>query len=111
MSLRRGKGGKAWGWGEAKKGRGGQRKGTEVYERGFKALEERMGERGTPPTRIWVVWGTKDDMVPLKGRQHLRRVLLDLVAEGDWVKLAGKGHDDILNLSCVMEPVFEEAQN
>lgn len=69
------------------------------------------GRKGDAPTRIWVVWGTKDDMVPQKGRKHLRRVLLDLVAEGDWVKLAGKGHEDILTLSCVMEPVFEEAQN
>lgn len=111
LALRRGKGGRAWGCGDARvegKERGGAREG--VYEWGFRGIEERMGESGKCPPRVRVVWGERDEMVPEKGRRYLHDVLRGLIAEGDWVELPRKGHDEVLYLSHVIGPVFEEAQ-
>ncbi|KAM0747820.1 hypothetical protein T439DRAFT_328491 [Meredithblackwellia eburnea MCA 4105] len=87
----------------------------EIVNLGFGKLASRIREEeevgvGGGQTRFRVFYGTSDGMVPAKGREHLRKCLVEktgLVKEEDWKEIKGVGHDVVLGLECVMEDILE----
>ncbi|GAA5884904.1 hypothetical protein JCM6882_007145 [Rhodosporidiobolus microsporus] len=103
LCLRQGEGGGAWGW----FGEGEEVEEAEMYERAFARLKEVWGD---DPLPMSVVYGTEDGIVPTKGQEYLRALLVDrlaLVAPENWTVVDDAGHDDPLGLECVAGPMLK----
>ncbi|SCZ92489.1 BZ3500_MvSof-1268-A1-R1_Chr5-2g07907 [Microbotryum saponariae] len=102
ISLRKGEGAR-WGWPkEGAEGRDGN-----VYLRGFREWKEGWEKEGRALPRIKVGYGSEDGMIPKRGRDHLKSVLVDqlrLVKGEDWREIRGAGHDDTLGVTTLIEP-------
>ncbi|GAA5951438.1 hypothetical protein JCM21900_004409 [Sporobolomyces salmonicolor] len=96
--------GKYWGWGEEE---GGDERG--LYERGFTELKHVLAERGYA-VELSVWYGKDDGMIPSKGREYLRGLLVDrlqLVEAERWTEMEGVGHDEGLQLEVMMDMLLE----
>ncbi|GAA5876760.1 hypothetical protein JCM1840_002036 [Sporobolomyces johnsonii] len=96
--------GKCWGWDEEE---GGDVRG--LYERGFSRLRHVLAERGRA-VEMSVWYGQDDGLIPLKGREYLRGLLVDrlkLVEAERWTEVEGAGHDEGLELEVVMGTLLE----
>ncbi|GAA6047757.1 hypothetical protein JCM3770_001763 [Rhodotorula araucariae] len=101
-------GGARWGW-EEDEADGEAVDEAGLYERGFAALQRAWAERGKG-VEVSVWYGEEDALVPRKGREYLRGVLvgrLGMVDPEQWHEVRDAGHDDTLGLCCVMEPLLE----
>ncbi|GAA5831042.1 hypothetical protein JCM11251_005122 [Rhodosporidiobolus azoricus] len=104
LCLRVGEG-REWGWFTAEE-EGGKVEETEMYEKVFGMLKETWGEEPLPMS---VVYGAEDAIVPSKGQEYLRHLLVDrlkLVLPEQWQVVPDAGHDDALGLTCVAEPML-----
>ncbi|KDE08690.1 hypothetical protein MVLG_01148 [Microbotryum lychnidis-dioicae p1A1 Lamole] len=102
ISLRKGEEAR-WGW--PKEGEEGQD--GSVYLRGFREWKEGWKKEGRALPRIKVGYGSEDGMIPKRGRDHLKSVLVDqlgLVKRKDWREIGGAGHDDTLGVTTLTEP-------
>lgn len=97
-----------WGWGEGPEDVLGE---DLRYERGFAALKRAWGANpGMAPRRLRVFYGSSDFLVPTRGQDFLRRLLVDklrLVEATDWTMIQDAGHDDIVGLTMFAEPMLD----
>jgi len=97
-----------WGWGADADGTLNPER---QYERGFNAVKTAWLEAPRmAPRRIRVWYGEGDMIVPRKGREYLRRLVVDslgLVEANDWVEVRNGGHDDVIGLTVFAEPLMD----
>ncbi|GAA5841505.1 hypothetical protein JCM9279_000674 [Rhodotorula babjevae] len=95
---------------EAAGGGGGAVDEGKLYERLFEGLRDLLRAEGREvEMSAWC--GEDDALVPAKGREYLRALLVDrlsLVDPSRWHEIDDAGHDDTLGLSCVIEPLLDD---
>jgi len=83
-----------------------------LYERAFEGLRDLLRAEGRE-VEVSVWCGEDDALVPGKGREYLRALLVDRLSMVDpsrWHEVEDAGHDDTLGLSCVIEPLLDDVQ-
>lgn len=81
---------------------------TRLFERGFASLKKKLQDDGRT-TDMHVVYGSDDFLIPTKGQEFLRELLVDklgLVKASGWKVVPGCGHDETIGLECVAVPLF-----
>ncbi|GAA5905845.1 hypothetical protein JCM8208_003353 [Rhodotorula glutinis] len=81
-----------------------------LYERAFEGVRDLLRAEGRE-VELSVWCGEDDAIVPEKGREYLRALLVDrleMVDPGRWHEIDDAGHDDTLGLSCVIEPLLDD---
>jgi len=99
-----------WGWVQHESGMSDQ----ELYRKGFEALKDMRGN----DLRVKVFAAGQDGLVPQRGRDWLKGLLLELGIvrvrvggeEEGWKECSKMGHDEVLGLKFVVEEILRDVR-